>query len=83
MESILPGDTGKTTGRPGVVPGTIRLNCDFDYDRLVEIANEHKSVYSFLGHVDFDQHYALQRIEIFPDVAVLSLSVPTCIFQPA
>ena len=69
LESIVPDDTSKTTGRPGMelwnilVLAMIRLNCNFDYDKLVEIANEHKTVREFLGHVDFDQRYALQTIK--------------------
>lgn len=69
LESIVPKDTSKTTGRPGMdlwgifVLGTIRLNCNFDYDKLVEIANEHKSVREFLGHIDFSERYALQTVK--------------------
>lgn len=69
LESIVPAQTSKTNGRPGMelwkilVLATIRLNCNFDYDKLVEIANEHKTVREFLGHVDFDQRYALQTVK--------------------
>lgn len=69
LEHIVPDDTSKTTGRPGMnlweilVLGTIRLNCNFDYDKLVEIANEHKTVREFLGHIDFSERYALQTVK--------------------
>jgi len=69
LESIMPDDTSKTTGRSGMdlwkilVLGLIRLNCNFDYDKLVEIANEHKTVREFLGHIDFDERYALQTVK--------------------
>lgn len=69
LESIVPDDTSKTTGRPGMdlweilVLGTIRLNCNFDYDKLVEIANEHKTIREFLGHIDFGNRYALQTVK--------------------
>ncbi|RPI72058.1 MAG: ISNCY family transposase [Desulfobacteraceae bacterium] len=69
LESIVPDDKSKTTGRPGMdlwnilVLGLIRLNCNFDYDKLVEIANEHKTVREFLGHIDFDERYALQTVK--------------------
>lgn len=69
LESIVPEDTSKTTGRPGMnlweilVLGTIRLNCNFDYDKLVEIANEHKTIREFLGHIDFSDRYALQTVK--------------------
>lgn len=45
------------------VLGTIRLNPNFDYDKLVEIANEHKTVREFLGHIDFNDRYALQTVK--------------------
>ncbi len=69
LEGIVPDDTSKTTGRPGMelwqilVLGTIRLNCNFDYDKLVEIANEHKTVREFLGHIDFEERYPLQTVK--------------------
>ena len=69
LESIVPENTSKTTGRPGMklweilVLGAIRLNCNFDYDKLVEIANEHKTVREFLGHIDFTERYALQTVK--------------------
>jgi hypothetical protein len=69
LESIVPDNTSHSTGRPGMelwnilVLGTIRLNCNFDYDKLLEIANEHKTVRKFLGHVDFNDRYALQTVK--------------------
>ncbi len=57
-------------GRPGMdlwkilVLGTLRLNCNWDYDKVHEIANNHKRVREMLGHskTDFDSNYALQTI---------------------
>lgn len=69
LETIVPDNTSKKTGRPGMelwkilVLGTIRLNCNFDYDKLVEIANEHKTVREFLGHIDFSEKYPLQTVK--------------------
>jgi hypothetical protein len=69
LEGIVPKDTSKTTGRPGMelwkilVLGTIRLNCNFDYDKLLEIANEHRKVREFMGHFDFNEQYALQTVK--------------------
>jgi len=69
LESIMPEDRSKSTGRPGMelwkilVLGTIRLNCNFDYDKLLEIANEHRTVREFLGHIDFEERYALQTVK--------------------
>jgi IS5 family transposase len=69
LEGVMPEDRSKSTGRPGMelwkilVLGTIRLNCNFDYDKLLEIANEHRTVREFLGHIDFEEQYALQTVK--------------------
>jgi transposase, IS5 family len=34
-----------------------------DYDKLLEIANEHRKVREFMGHIDFEDQYALQTIK--------------------
>lgn len=68
LEGIVPEDTSEKTGRPGMdlwkilVLGTIRLNCNFDYDKLLAIANEHRKVREFMGHIDFEEQYALQTV---------------------
>jgi len=59
------------TGRPGMdlwkilVLGTLRLNCNFDYDKIHELANNHRSLRLMLGHVETDTSslYALQTIK--------------------
>src|SRR6266498_210511 len=44
LEDIIPGKTSKNNGRLGMdlwnilVLGTLRLNCDWDYDKLREMA---------------------------------------------
>lgn len=57
-------------GRPGMdlwvllVLGTLRLGLDCDYDRLHELANEHKTIRAMLGHGDWrdEHHYGLQTL---------------------
>lgn len=50
-------------GRPGMeqwkilVLGVLRLGLNTDYDRLHELANQHKTVRRFLGHVDWCDDY--------------------------
>lgn len=71
LEGIVPNNISATNGRPGMdlwkilVLGAIRLNCNFDYDKLLEIANEHKTIREFLGHsiFEFDQRYRLQTVK--------------------
>ena len=71
LDQIIPDDTDTDNGRSGMdlwsilVLGTLRLNCNWDYDKLLEIANNHKTVREILGHTiyEFDQRYALQTLK--------------------
>src|SRR6056297_3007912 len=66
------------TGRPGMdlwkilVLGTLRLNCNWDYDKVHEMANNHHKIRQMLGHgeMDFESSYALQTIR--DNVALLT-----------
>jgi len=59
------------TGRPGMtqwqilVLGTLRLGLNADYDRVLELANQHRLVRESLGHSHWAdvQHYSLQTIK--------------------
>lgn len=69
-QQIKPG-TDKKNGRPGMelwkilVFGVLRLNLNWDYDRLVEMGNNHKTIRFMLGHSSFgdDYEYKLQTIK--------------------
>jgi len=69
LKQIVPKKS-QETGRPGMdlwkilVLGTLRLNCNWDYDKVHEIANNHSKLREMLGHskTDFDCQYALQTI---------------------
>jgi len=58
-------------GRPGMtqwqilVLGVLRLGLNADYDRIVELANEHKTLRQMLGHSDlaFVKEYNLQTLK--------------------
>jgi hypothetical protein len=71
LKGIIPENVDTGSGRPGMnlwkilVLGTLRLTCNWDYDKLHNIANNHKTVREFLGHsiFEFDQTYALQTIK--------------------
>jgi len=71
LKDIIPKNIDAGNGRPGMelwkilVLGTLRLNCNWDYDKLHDIANNHKKVREFLGHTifEFDQRYGLQTIK--------------------
>ena len=59
------------TGRPGMtlwsvlVLGVLRLGLNCDYDRIMELANEHRTLRQMLGHGSFDEdkRYGLQTIK--------------------
>jgi hypothetical protein len=69
LEQIAPRNTSRDTGRPGMelwkilVLGTLRLNCNWDYDKLREIANEHRTLRLMLQHPEDDTYqYPLQTL---------------------
>jgi hypothetical protein len=69
LKQIVPKQS-QETGRPGMdlwkilVLGTLRLNCNWDYDKVLEMANNHSKLREMLGHskTDFESQYALQTI---------------------
>lgn len=71
LEDIIPGKTNKNNGRLGMdlwnilVLGTIRLNCDWDYDKLREMADNHRTLRQMLGHGidEGDKRYPLQTLK--------------------
>jgi hypothetical protein len=78
LQEVLPkrvGAEGKAsakTGRPGMeqwkilVLGVLRLGLNADYDRIQELANEHKTIRKMLGHSDWmeeEKRYELQTIK--------------------
>ena len=61
-EHMLPG-VDRTVGRPGMemwrilVLGVVKQGLGCDFDRIHELANEHKTLRRFLGHADvWDEH---------------------------
>ena len=69
LKQIVPKKSHET-GRPGMdlwkilVLGTLRLNCNWDYDKVHEMANNHHKLRQMLGHraTDIESNYALQTI---------------------
>ena len=68
---IVPEDVDSNNGRSGMdlwkilVLGTLRLSCNWDYDKLMDIANNHRTLRLMLGHnaLDYDSRYALQTLK--------------------
>ena len=79
LENLIPDRVGKANGgkassdkgRPGMeqwkilVLGTLRLGLNADYDRIHELANEHRTIRQMLRHgfLDDDKKYNLQSIK--------------------
>jgi hypothetical protein len=67
----LTSNADMKNGRPGMdlwkilVMGVLRLNLNWDYDRLHEMVNNHKTIREMLGHSFFDdvEPYHLQTLK--------------------
>ena len=71
LERIIPEGTSMKTGRPGMnlwrvlVLGIVRLCCNWDFDKLREIANNHRTLRQMLSHGvrEEDYIYSLQTLK--------------------
>jgi hypothetical protein len=85
LGSVIIAETDPDTGRPGMslwsilVLGVLRLGLNCDYDRVMELANEHRTLRQMLGHglFDEDKRYGLQTIK--DNVTQLSSEILTSI----
>jgi len=81
LEKIVPEDTRADTGRPGMelwkilVLGTLRLNCNWDYDKVQEMANQHSTLRQMMGHAFMDQSYQYPIQTIKDNVRLLTPEV--------
>jgi hypothetical protein len=70
LRDLIPEGVDANNGRRGMdlwkilVLGTLRLSCNWDYDKLMDIANNHKTLRLMLGHSSIldDYHYPLQTL---------------------
>lgn len=71
LERMIPKKVDKHNGRPGMelwkilVLGTLRLNCNWNYDTLQEMTNHHNILRKMLGHAGWEDetHYPLQTLK--------------------
>lgn len=71
LEKMIPNDVDSRNGRPGMdlwkilIMGVLRLNLNWDYDHLQEMANQHKTIREMLGHGWNDEGilYGLQTLK--------------------
>ncbi len=73
LREMVPAGTDPENGRPGMelwkilVLGTLRLNCNWDYDKVKEIADNHKTLRLMLGHSDGWEDEYLYPIQTIRD----------------
>ena len=71
LDEMIPEEVDRTTGRPGMVlwrilvMGVLRLNLNWDYERLGEMGNEHRTIRQMLGHglEDDRERYHVQTLK--------------------
>lgn len=71
LDTIFPEHLDRTNGRPGMdmwsifVMGVLRINLNWDYDRLHDMVNNHRTIRQILGHgmVDDGEGYGLQNLK--------------------
>lgn len=70
LETMIPKGIDPNNGRPGMylwrilVLAVLRLNCNWDYDKLQEMANNHQTLRQMLGHAVLNQeYYPLQTLK--------------------
>jgi len=71
LRDLIPEGVDQSNGRRGMdlwkilVLGTIRLCCNWDYDKLMDIVNNHKTLRQMLGHGSLydDYYYPLQTLK--------------------
>jgi len=71
LTSVVPAGVDPDNGRPGMtlwkilVLGTLRLSLNWDYDRLLEMVHQHRTIRQMLGHgwTDEETSYALQTLK--------------------
>ena len=71
LKNLVPEEVDAQKGRPGMhlwqvlVMGTLRLNLNWDYDRLQEMVNHHHTIREMLGLGlrDESHRYALQTLK--------------------
>lgn len=70
---LIPENISADNGRPGMdlwkilVLGCVRLTCNWNYDKLHDIANNHQTIREMLGHgamdKDIEAKYSLQAVK--------------------
>lgn len=73
LETMIPDGISSKTGRPGMdlwkifVLGTLRLSLNWDYDSLLEMANNHRTIRQMLGHDGHMIDYYTYKLQTLKD----------------
>lgn len=78
LETVIPENVNPKMGRPGMdlwkilVMGTVRLSCNWDYDKLHDIVNNHKKIRQMLGHGTMNDEITYQLQTLKDNVRLLT-----------
>jgi len=78
LENLVAPSTDRKNGRPGMelwkilVFGVVRLNLNWDYDRLHEMVNNHRTIRQMVGHGSFDDKYEYKLQTLRDNVILLT-----------
>ncbi len=78
---MIPENVNPNNGRKGMdlwkifVLGCLRVNCNWNYDTLQEMSNQHKTIREMLGHGSFDEDIMYARQTILDNVGLLTPSI--------
>jgi hypothetical protein len=73
LEPLVAKDVNAKNGRPGMllwnilVMGGLRLNLNWDYDRLLEMVNHHRTIGEMLGHHFYDDNVKPYKLQTLKD----------------
>ena len=80
LEKEVSSSRNLNKGRPGMdlwrifVLGALRLTINCDYDRVVELANNHSTLRKMLGHGEFNESkYPLQTVK--DNISLLTVEI--------
>jgi IS5 family transposase len=85
LEALVPEGVNTNNGRPGMllwnilVMGVLRLNLNWDYDRLLEMVNHHRTIREMLGHHFHDDNVEPYKLQTLKDN--VSLLTPEIVDQ--
>ena len=78
LKKAIPENVDFKNGRPGMnlwkilVLGSLRLNLNCDYDHVVELANNHKTLRELLGHGILDQNFTYKLQTTKDNISLLA-----------